>query len=80
MKGLLEQSKKDGFRQYKLKVGGDLERDLRRLKLFREVNGWDDVLMLDSNQVWPLSIRPYPISIDPFAHAPPHHSLDLVRP
>ena len=51
MKGLLEQSKKDGFHQYKLKVGGDLERDLRRLKLFRELNGWDDILMLDSNQV-----------------------------
>ena len=51
MKGLLEQSKKDGFHHYKLKVGGDLERDLRRLKLFRDVNGWDDILMLDSNQV-----------------------------
>ena len=51
MKGLLEQSKIDGFHHYKLKVGGDLERDLRRLKLFRDVNGWDDVLMLDSNQV-----------------------------
>ncbi|CAD6579540.1 MAG: L-galactonate dehydratase [Alectoria sarmentosa] len=52
MKGLLEQSKIDGFRYYKLKVGGDLERDLRRLKLFRDVNGWDDILMLDSNQIW----------------------------
>lgn len=51
MKGLLEQSKIDGFRHYKLKVGGDLERDMRRLKLFRDVNGWDDILMLDSNQV-----------------------------
>ena len=51
MKRLLEESKKEGFRQYKLKVGGDLERDLRRLKIFREVNGWDDILMLDSNQV-----------------------------
>ena len=51
MKGHLEQSKIDGFRHYKLKVGGDLGRDIRRLKLFRDVNGWDDVLMLDSNQV-----------------------------
>lgn len=51
MKGLLEQSKIEGFHHYKLKVGGDLERDLRRLKLFRDVNGWDDILMLDSNQV-----------------------------
>lgn len=51
MTQLLKQSKKDGFHHYKLKVGGDLERDLRRLKIFREVNGWDDILMLDSNQV-----------------------------
>lgn len=51
MRGLLEQSKIDGFHHYKLKVGGDLERDLRRLKLFRDTVGWDDILMLDSNQV-----------------------------
>ncbi len=51
MKALLQQSKIDGFHHYKLKVGGDLDRDLRRLKLFRDVIGWDDILMLDSNQV-----------------------------
>ena len=51
MKELLIQAKKDGFHHYKIKVGGDIERDLRRMKLFRETNGWDDVLMLDSNQV-----------------------------
>ena len=51
MKELLIQAKKDGFRHYKIKVGGDIDRDLRRMKIFREVNGWDDVLMLDSNQV-----------------------------
>ena len=65
MKGLLEQSKIDGFHHYKLKVGGDIERDLRRLKLFRDVNGWDDILMLDSNQVriHPLTLRlPTPLS------------------
>ena len=66
MKGLLEQSKIDGFRYYKLKVGGDLQRDLRRLKLFRDVNGWDDILMLDSNQVrlYPPA-HPTPISPSP---------------
>ena len=51
MQALLQQSKVDGFHHYKLKVGGDLDRDLRRLKLFRDVIGWDDILMLDSNQV-----------------------------
>lgn len=59
MKGLLEQAKIDGFHHYKLKVGGDIERDIRRLKIFREVNGWDDILMLDSNQV--LQTQPLPL-------------------
>ena len=63
MKGLLEQSKIDGFHHYKLKVGGDLERDLRRLKLFRDVNGWDDILMLDSNQVRPKIRHPFVIRL-----------------
>lgn len=70
MKGLLEQSKIDGFHHYKLKVGGDLERDLRRLKLFRDVNGWDDILMLDSNQV-----RSYPLTYPKPLRPPPIHPL-----
>ena len=74
MKGLLEQSKIDGFHHYKLKVGGDLERDLRRLKLFRDVNGWDDILMLDSNQV---RLRPphspYQSKLSPLFTKSPHH-------
>jgi len=52
MRMLLQDAKSKGFRQYKLKVSGDLERDIRRLEIFREVVGWDDVLMLDSNQIW----------------------------
>lgn len=63
MKALLQQSKIDGFHHYKLKVGGDLDRDLRRLKLFRDVIGWDDILMLDSNQVGLLPpLAPHPLS------------------
>lgn len=53
IKELLIQAKKEGFHHYKMKVGGDLERDLRRLQVFREINGWDDTLMMDSNQVRP---------------------------
>lgn len=58
IKELLEQAKKDGFHHYKMKVGGDLDRDLRRLKLFREINGWEDTLMMDSNQVLPATLSP----------------------
>lgn len=52
IKELLIQARKDGFHHYKMKVGGDIDRDLRRLKLFREINGWQDTLMIDSNQVF----------------------------
>ena len=51
IKELLIEAKKEGYHHYKMKVGGDLDRDLRRLKVFREINGWDDTLMMDSNQV-----------------------------
>lgn len=51
MAELLLESKEDGFHHYKLKVGNDIERDIRRLSKFREIVGWDDVLMLDCNQV-----------------------------
>ena len=80
MKGLLEQSKIDGFHHYKLKVGGDLERDLRRLKLFRDVNGWDDILMLDSNQVrlYP-STQPNSSIVLPI-YQTTHIIIDLVCP
>ncbi len=36
----------------KLKVGADLEEDVRRLRIAREVVGWDVRLMIDANQVW----------------------------
>jgi L-alanine-DL-glutamate epimerase-like enolase superfamily enzyme len=51
MRALLQKAKSEGCRHYKLKVGGDLKRDMRRLGIVREVIGWDNILMLDSNQV-----------------------------
>ncbi|MGH2814807.1 MAG: enolase C-terminal domain-like protein, partial [Actinomycetota bacterium] len=41
-----------GFSHLKLKVGGSLEDDRRRLAIAREVIGPDRGLMLDANQVW----------------------------
>ena len=41
-----------GFSHVKLKVGGSLEDDLRRLAVAREAIGPDRGLMLDANQVW----------------------------
>lgn len=42
----------DGFDHVKLKVGRNLEDDLRRTRVAREVIGPDRHLMVDANQVW----------------------------
>lgn len=41
-----------GYNHVKLKVGRDLEDDIRRLTIAREELGPDRVLMIDANQVW----------------------------
>ena len=41
-----------GFNHVKLKVGRDIEHDIRRLHIAREVIGPDRQLMIDANQVW----------------------------
>lgn len=41
-----------GFNHVKLKVGRDLEDDIRRVRIAREVVGPDRQLMIDANQVW----------------------------
>jgi L-fuconate dehydratase len=42
----------DGFTHLKVKVGGDLERDLRRARLVRDAIGPGIRLSLDANQAW----------------------------
>jgi len=46
------QALQEGFRAFKLKVGRDLEDDLRRCQIVREEIGWENYLMVDANQVW----------------------------
>ncbi|PNU02230.1 L-fuconate dehydratase [Novosphingobium guangzhouense] len=41
-----------GFRHVKLKVGRDLEDDIRRVRIAREAVGPDCRLMIDANQIW----------------------------
>lgn len=41
-----------GFDHIKLKVGRDLEDDIRRLRIAREVIGPERKLMIDANQIW----------------------------
>lgn len=54
MQMLLRQNLEEGFRHFKLKVGQSVEEDRERLRLAREVIGYDsgNVLMVDANQVW----------------------------
>ena len=42
----------DGFAHIKMKVGRDVEEDVRRCGILREVIGPDRYLMVDANQVW----------------------------
>jgi L-fuconate dehydratase len=41
-----------GFSHIKMKVGRDLEDDIRRLEIVRSIMGPDRHLMIDANQVW----------------------------
>ena len=52
LRRLLQEAVDEGYRHVKLKVGADVEADVRRLRIAREVIGWDAQLMVDANQVW----------------------------
>ncbi|HWO59670.1 MAG TPA: enolase C-terminal domain-like protein [Umezawaea sp.] len=52
LSALARQAVADGFTMIKLKVGGDLDDDVRRMKLAREVVGADVRIAVDANQRW----------------------------
>jgi L-fuconate dehydratase len=52
LRNLVRQGLAEGWTHFKLKVGRDLEEDLRRAQVIREEIGWDRKLMMDANQVW----------------------------
>jgi len=41
-----------GWQHFKIKVGRDLEDDIRRCRIMREELGWERRVMMDANQVW----------------------------
>ena len=49
---LAEEAVASGFTHIKMKVGRDLEDDIRRLDIVRAIMGPDRYLMIDANQVW----------------------------
>ncbi len=66
---LCQEALADGFTHFKLKVGRNVEDDLRRTRIAREVIGPDRQLMVDANQVWSV-----PEAIEWI------HALEEVRP
>ncbi|HET7099802.1 MAG TPA: L-fuconate dehydratase [Terriglobia bacterium] len=42
----------EGWTHFKMKVGANLDDDVRRATLIREEIGWERKLMMDANQVW----------------------------
>lgn len=55
LRRLCQEAVDAGFSHIKLKVGRDLEDDIRRVTVAREVLGPDRHLMIDANQVWEVS-------------------------
>ena len=49
---LCQEAKAAGFTHIKMKVGSDLQDDIRRSKIIREEIGYDIKLMMDANQKW----------------------------
>lgn len=52
LRALCREGVETGWNQFKLKVGRDLDDDLRRAWIVRDEIGPNRVLMLDANQVW----------------------------
>lgn len=52
LRNLCREAVAAGWRHLKIKVGRDLDDDIRRCTILREEIGWDRHLMVDANQVW----------------------------
>jgi L-fuconate dehydratase len=52
LRRLLREAMAEGYTHLKIKVGRDLEDDVRRLRIVREEVGWQTRVMIDANQMW----------------------------
>jgi len=54
MQQLLAETLAQGYKHFKIKVGGDVSSDRHRLTLVRDILSYDrgNILMVDANQVW----------------------------
>ena len=52
LRQLCRKSLAEGWTHFKIKVGRDLQDDIRRSAIIREEIGWERKLMMDANQYW----------------------------
>ncbi|XP_075849728.1 mitochondrial enolase superfamily member 1 isoform X2 [Microcebus murinus] len=52
LKQLCKEALRDGWTRFKVKVGADVQDDVRRCRLIRDMIGPDKTLMMDANQRW----------------------------
>lgn len=52
LRRLIRESLSEGWEHFKMKVGTNIEGDIRRASIIREEIGPDKKLMMDANQVW----------------------------
>ena len=55
MRTLVREQLAQGWTHFKMKVGRNLNDDLRRARIIREEIGWERTLLMDANQVWDVS-------------------------
>ncbi|GIF66784.1 mandelate racemase [Asanoa ishikariensis] len=72
----------EGWRAMKMKVGGDLEDDVRRARIIRAEIGPDALLMMDANQVWDvdqaIAAMERLVEVDPYWIEEPTHADDVL--
>ena len=56
LRRLCKEAVDEGWNHVKLKVGGDLQDDIRRCRIAREEIGPDRELMIDANQIWDVGV------------------------
>lgn len=82
MRTLLKETLEQGYKHFKIKVGGSVEEDRKRLKIARDIIGFDDgnVLMVDANQVWSvpeaIEYMKQLAEFRPWFVSPPHEGQD----
>lgn len=65
----------EGWRHFKIKVGRDVQDDIRRCKIIREEIGDDNFLMVDANQWWDV-----PEAIEHMSHLAPYNPWWIEEP